>query len=424
MKPSFNLAFIDFETTGFSPKKGDRIVEAAVVTTDWNGNVLGQFETLVNPLREVTGTEIHQLTAEMLSQAPRFSEIADDLLFHLKDKIIVGHNLSFDLKFLEAELERHYKRQFIFQGMCTLQLSKYLFPTLPVRRLEALCEFLDVELELAHCAFADCQATASLFGRMVSLANSQPDFVWEQFMADPCYLDFDPYPKGIIINRNQAFEKSNYKKSQLRDFISRLPSDPSKEVSELQYLNLLDEVLADRLLTDAEVESLKDMILTQGFARDQVNAIHTDYLRKLCRVYWIDHDLSHAEYNDLKVVSELLGIDEQILEVIIQEEESKTKAEKLSDLPERDFTMLNGKTVCFTGALNATLKGAPIDRSFAQKIAIEHGMVIKSGVSKVLDYLVTADPNSLSGKSLKARDYGVKIIAEPVFWSWVNFKVD
>jgi DNA polymerase III subunit epsilon len=64
------------------------------------------------------------------------------------------------------------------------------------------------------------------------------------------------------------------------------------------------------------------------------------------------------------------------------------------------------------------------DRIFAQKIAIEHGMVIKSGVSKGLDYLVTADPNSLSGKSLKARDYGVKIIAEPVFWSWMNFKVD
>jgi len=424
MNPSLNLAFIDFETTGFSPKKGDRIVEVAVITTDWNGNVLGQFETLVNPLREVTGTEIHQLTAEMLGQAPRFSEIADDLLFHLKDKIIVGHNLSFDLKFLEAELERHFKRQYLFQGMCTLQLSKYLFPTLPVRRLGALCEFLDIELGLAHCAFADCQATASLFERMVSLANSQPDFVWDRFMGEPCCLDFDPYPKGIFINRNQALEKSNFKKSQLRDFIRRLPSDPSKEVSELQYLNLLDEVLADRLLTDAELESLKEMILAKGFARDQVNAIHVDYLRNLCRIYWIDHDLSQAEYMDLKAVSELLGIEEQNLEVIIHEEESKTKAEKLSDLPERDLVMLIDKTVCFTGALNATLNGAPIDRSFAQKIAIEHGMVIKSGVSKGLDYLVTADPNSLSGKSLKARDYGVKIIAEPVFWSLVNFKVD
>jgi DNA polymerase III subunit epsilon len=424
MNSYLNLAFIDFETTGFSPRKGDRIVEAAVITTDWNGNILGQFETLVNPMREVTGTEIHQLTAEMLGQAPRFSEIADDLLFHLKDKIIIGHNLSFDLKFLEAELERHFKRQFLFQGMCTLHLSKYLFPTLPVRRLEALCEFLDVELGNVHCAFADCQATVSLFSRMLSLANSQPDFVWDRFMAEPCCLDFDPYPKGIFINRNQALEKSNFKKSQLKDFIKRLPSDPTKEVSELQYLNLLDEVLADRLLTDAELESLKEMILLQGFARYQVKTIHEDYLRNLCRIYWIDHDLSQAEYMDLKVVSEMLGIEVQLLDEIIHEEEIKTKAEQLSDNPERGFGTLTDKTICFTGSLNATLNGAPIDRSFAQKIAIQHGMVIKSGVSKGLDYLVTADPNSLSGKSLKARDYGVKIIAEPVFWSWVNFKVD
>jgi len=49
MNPSLNLAFIDFETTGFSPKKGDRIVEVAVITTDWNGNVLGQATSKISP---------------------------------------------------------------------------------------------------------------------------------------------------------------------------------------------------------------------------------------------------------------------------------------------------------------------------------------------------------------------------------------
>jgi DNA polymerase-3 subunit epsilon len=259
---------------------------------------------------------------------------------------------------------------------------------------------------------------------MLSLVSNQKGFAWDRFMVEPCCLDFEPCPKGVFINRNQALEKSNFKKSQLREFIKRLPSDPAQEVSELQYLNLLDDVLADRLLTDDELVSLKDMILMQGFAQHQVNTIHEDYLRNLCRIYWIDHDLSQAEFMDLKIVSEILGIDEEILNAIIHEEERKTKAEQLSNPPETGFIMLIDKTICFTGALNSTLNGTPIDRSFAQKIAIEHGMVIKSGVSKGLDYLVTADPNSLSGKSLKARDYGVKIIAEPVFWSWVNFRVD
>lgn len=424
MNSSLKFAFVDFETTGFSPKKGDRIVEAAVITTDSEGNILGHFETLVNPMREVTGTEIHQLTAEMLCQAPKFSDIADDLLYYLKDKVIIGHNLSFDLRFLEAELERQYRKQFLFQGMCTLQLSKYLFPTLPIRRLEALCEFLDVELAHAHSAFADCEATVSLFCRMRSLANNQSDFDWNRFLCEPCLFDFDPSPRGIFINRTQALEKSASKKSQLKEFIKRLPSDPKNELSVLQYLNLLDDVLADRLLSDSEILSLKEMILLNEFSQGQINSIHEDYLRKLCRVYWTDHHLSQAEYSDLKVVAELLGIEDFIVENIIQEEESKIKSEQIFDLPEKNQTDLTGKSICFTGALIATYKGNPVDRSFAQKIAIEHGLIIKSGVSKGLDYLVTADPNSLSGKSLKARDYGVKIIAEPVFWSWVNFRVD
>lgn len=424
MNSSLKFAFVDFETTGFSPRKGDRIVEAAVITTDWEGNILSHFETLVNPMREVTGTEIHQLTAEMLGHAPKFSDIADDLLFYLKDKVIIGHNLSFDLRFLEAELERQFRKQFLLQGMCTLQLSKCLFPTLPIRRLEALCEFLDVELSQAHSAFADCEATVSLFCRMRSLANNQSDFNWNRFLSEPCSFDFDPFPRGIFMNRIKAIEKSASRKSQLKEFIKRLPADPKNELSVLQYLNLLDDVLADRFLSDSELEDLKEMILLNEFSQDQINSIHEDYLRNLCRVYWTDHQMSKAEYSDLKVVAELLGIEDLTLETIIQEEESNIKSGQISELHEKNLTELTGKSICFTGALIATFKGNPVERSFAQKIAIEHGLVIKSGVSKGLDYLVTADPNSLSGKSLKARDYGVKIIAEPVFWSWVNLKVD
>jgi DNA polymerase-3 subunit epsilon len=66
MSNSARLAFLDLETRGFSPRKGERIVEVAIITTDWEGQVQDRFETLVNPLREVTGTEIHGFTAEPL----------------------------------------------------------------------------------------------------------------------------------------------------------------------------------------------------------------------------------------------------------------------------------------------------------------------------------------------------------------------
>jgi len=82
------------------------------------------------------------------------------------------------------------------------------------------------------------------------------------------------------------------------------------------------------------------------------------------------------------------------------------------------------KSICFTGQLSARIQGVVIDRSKAQQFAIERGMIVKSGISAKLDYLVTADPNSLSGKSLKARQIGVKVIAEPVFWAMIGLRID
>ena len=418
------LAFIDLETTGFSPKKGDRIVEVAIINTDWEGNILDRFDTLINPLREVSGTEIHGLTAEMLKEAPSFSDAMDDVLFFLKDKLVVGHNLSFDLRFLEAEIERHYRHRVHFEGLCTLQLSKTLFPNLPIRRLDALCEFLDVELVSSHSALGDCEATMELFNRMKKVTDHIPNFDWKHVLARPFYIDISLAPKGQVVNRETAQDRIHLKKSQFREFINRLPADPKSDVSTLQYLNLLDEVLVDRKLTSSEVESLMDMIQLMGLGKSQVIAIHEDYLRNLCRVYWKDHVLSESEKSDLLDVSNLLGIDQNSLQRILDEELQKVKNEGLNQDQQSFSVLIQGKTICFTGALHSTLNGNPIDRGFAQRLAIENGMIIKSGVSKGLDYLVSADPNSLSGKSLKAREYGVKVIAEPVFWSWMNFKVD
>lgn len=424
MNNAAQFAFLDLETTGFSPRRGDRIVEIAIITTNWEGQVQDRFETLVNPLREVTGTEIHGLTAELLNEAPAFSDVVDDILFFLKDKIVVGHNLTFDLRFLEAEIERHYKQQFFFEGLCTLQLSKTLFPGLPIRRLDALCEFLDIDLVEAHSALGDCEATKELFRKMKLLTRENPHFNWEDLLSQPCCIDFELAPKQRFVNRSKAEYQIHSKKSQLLEFIKRLPADPQAEVSVSQYLNLLDEVLLDRKLTQSEVESLMDLIVLLGLSQGQVKTLHEDYLRNLTRVYWKDHFLSEAEKSDLFDVGELLGIDKSQVLLIIDEEQVKVNSEMENADHKNSIERIQGKSICFTGALQSTSNGYPIDRGFAQKLAMENGMVIKSGVSKGLDYLVTADPNSLSGKSLKAKDYGVKIIAEPVFWTWMNFRVD
>lgn len=70
------------------------------------------------------------------------------------------------------------------------------------------------------------------------------------------------------------------------------------------------------------------------------------------------------------------------------------------------------------------IDGRPIDRKLAQELALERGLVIKSGVSKKLDILVAANLYTQSSKANKARDLEIEIVAEPVFWQMLGIKVE
>ena len=100
------FAVIDFETTGLFPGGHDRVIEVAVVHTDQNGQVTGQWETLINPERDLGRQDIHHIRASDVMDAPRFEQIASRLVELLENRVIVAHNASFDIRFLLAELER------------------------------------------------------------------------------------------------------------------------------------------------------------------------------------------------------------------------------------------------------------------------------------------------------------------------------
>ena len=75
--PQPDLAVVDVETTGFVPEKHDRVVEIAIVRTDFQGREQVRFETLVNPGRDVGPTHVHGITAEMVKDASPFGALAD-----------------------------------------------------------------------------------------------------------------------------------------------------------------------------------------------------------------------------------------------------------------------------------------------------------------------------------------------------------
>jgi hypothetical protein len=97
------FAVVDVETTGFKPGL-DRIVEIAVFHVH-GADAYVAFESVVNPDQPVGASEVHGLTDECVSKAPRFHEIAGELLRSLCQHVIVGHNVAFDLRFLVAEFD-------------------------------------------------------------------------------------------------------------------------------------------------------------------------------------------------------------------------------------------------------------------------------------------------------------------------------
>lgn len=418
------FAVIDIETTGFSPRRGDKIVEIAVVTTNLHGNIVDRYETLVNPNREVSATEIHKISAEMVKNAPFIEDVLEDILYRLNNKTIVGHNIEFDLRFLNHEISKFLKKDIVVGGLCTLQLSRYLFPDLPTRRLEALCEYFDIQVSTAHSAIGDCESTLELFN--IFKTTLIENIGYEEFIQNytrPMNLNLNIRPKNICYRRKDAYESKRLEESRLLNLIKRLPGNPTDSLPIQQYLNLIDEIIEDRIITDSETGILMDFLIDYGISKEQVIEVHDEYLRKLSRVYLLDNYLSDFEFQDLLKVSNLLCISKNRLNEIIEFEKAKIEKQKVA-VETNEMSDFIGKSICFTGQFTSRLEGKLIERSYAQQLAMERGLIIKNGVSTKLDYLITADPNSLSGKARKAKELGIKVIAEPVFWNMIGISVE
>src|SRR3954462_11193922 len=103
---------LDTETTGLDPLRGDRLVEIGCIEI-YNRMPTGQtFHRYINPERDMPAEAfaVHGLSAEFLSTKPLFTEVVDEFLEFIADAPLVIHNASFDISFINAELDR-IKRQ-------------------------------------------------------------------------------------------------------------------------------------------------------------------------------------------------------------------------------------------------------------------------------------------------------------------------
>jgi DNA polymerase-3 subunit epsilon len=157
------IAVLDFETTGLSPKTGARVIEVGVVRVEPEDRPTVILDTLVDPEGPVYATRIHGITDDDVVGAPLFSDLAAQFGAALEDALVVAFNASFDIAFLEGELQRipKGKAAWVPPHLCLM----YLRPLLGLGcrcSLSEACVAYGVS-EPAHRAVDDAIAAAQLW---------------------------------------------------------------------------------------------------------------------------------------------------------------------------------------------------------------------------------------------------------------------
>lgn len=203
-----------------------------------------------------------------------------------------------------------------------------------------------------------------------------------------------------------------------------------KDEAALTYLDLLARVLEDRRVDPSEGEALFELASTWGMTRDCIAEANRRYLESLAIVALSDSVLTDSERHDLCTVAMLLGIGSAEAEGILENARPSLHASHLAPHNSSAGVIptpsdeLRGKTVCFTGECQCRLGGELITRTAANELASRLGLIPANGVTKKLDLLVVADGFTESGKARKAREYGIRIMHESVFWRRIGVEVE
>lgn len=407
---------VDVETTGFSPRLGDRVLELAAVRVRSDGELIDEWTTLVNPLRDVGPTRIHGITAGEVLEAPAFGEIAGDLLDRIDGAVVVAHNLRFDWSFLVDEYERLGAALPAFPGVCTLALGSRVHSGMPKRRLAACCASFGVALPSAHTALSDARATAGLLKAYTDIAWRSGDRSLARLGCEPlswpaAVPEIPRTGKRLARAPGQRLERQG---GYLADLVGGLEGG-SDDADLAAYLEVLDRALEDRRLSSEEASELAATAAAWGLNTGRIRSAHRDYFRELVGVAMRDGVLSPSEREDLDDVRALLRLDPSELDTAFNERGPQAP-DAVAHAPMEDAS-LRGRSVCFTGQLGSTFDGAPITRAKAEQLAEEAGLEVHDRVTKSLDLLVVADPDTQSGKARQARANGTRVIAEPVFWA-------
>lgn len=390
--PALGFATIDFETTGLYAETTDRAIEVAVVHSDPDGTITGQWETLINPRRDLGRQNIHGIAARDILGAPLFEQVAGQLVELLTGRVVVAHNASFDLRFLNAELDRAgYWPGAAIVHACTLRLARrHLGGGLA---LADCCDAFGIPLTAAHRASADAFATAQLLEAFIA---STPAADWTELLTSV-------EPLAAFSGERAAWFARESVAAAAPGFLERIAiriPDVAETDEQAEYLALVERCLLDRYLSEHEKNALVALADRTGIGRETAARLHRDYFTALARVAWDDGVITDTERADLDLVAALLDIDENLFRELLTAPPTSVASVQLTE-----FILAPGDEVVLTGEMSRP-------RAQYEDALRARGIIPKPAVTKRVALLIAADPDSLSGKARKARDYGIPVVGE------------
>ncbi|MCC6376845.1 MAG: hypothetical protein IT191_07485 [Microbacteriaceae bacterium] len=397
-------AVLDLETTGLSPKYGDRIVEVGAVYLTPDLRLEGSIETIVNPKRDVGPTSIHGLTATDVLDAPTFDQVAPIILDMLDGRVLVGHNIRFDLNFLNAELSSEGYEIPEVVSIDTLLVARKLldrawvpsFKLHDVARYfgittEAACEFAGVGPRAAHSALGDALVTALSLCQFIH-ASPKSGF-WDSHLDSAEKLIW-PERVFLEVKEKRRDEKSEKLELSTLAVIEAVSATSLVAPSTELYSDRLNEVLEDRVLDPDELDQLIKVARDLGFDKATLGSLHRGVFDGIVQEAWLDGKLSIDERKDIQLVAELLGIE---IETMMSAMLGGNGSEQL--------TLPAGSVIVLTGEMSKP-------REEVESEILARGFVVGGSVSKKTALVIAADPNTQSGKAKRARDLGIPILGE------------
>src|SRR3954447_5023061 len=250
-------AVIDVETTGFSPAKGDRIVEVAIARFDARGRIEDEYATLVNPGRDVGPVFVHGISNTEVLDAPAFADIAGELLARMDGAVVVAHNATFEERFLAAEFARMDVALPLNPALCSLWLARRTLRT-PNYKLTTLARTAGLSTVDAHTALADVRTVAALLPQMLA-AHGEPLRYLTGLRRLPD-LDRSTRPKTRAVELRRGTD------GWLASMMARLPMSAVevREADAQRYLDALTLALADGRIVGGEAQQLARLAGSAG----------------------------------------------------------------------------------------------------------------------------------------------------------------